>query len=63
MKVKPKYDDEEAKKIVDNEIQLNLPCGCSWVAKDGELGPVFYNPFNDCVLCHMCGEVYECKKN
>ena len=38
-------------------MKTNLPC-CGYEVKEGEVGPVFWNPWNEAVQCHNCGAVY-----
>lgn len=36
-----------------------LPCGCNWTpTRDDRRGPIFWNPYNVVVQCHMCGTCY-----
>lgn len=34
-------------------------CDYKWMRKPGEVGPIFWNPFNLVVQCHNCGAVFD----
>lgn len=34
-----------------------VPC-CGYRFASGDPGPIFWNPFNNCVVCHNCGQAF-----
>lgn len=39
---------------------MKLPCGCVYTEENEECtGPIFWNPYNEAVCCHMCGARYD----
>ena len=48
--------------IMRNTMNISkLPC-CGYIIDECEVGPIFWNRFNNCVQCHNCGTVFDTTK-